>query len=277
MKTIGNYTFFWGASDVLSNWHLSEFVVGSIKFNRNEQHMMYRKSLLFGDTVTAAKILREPDAKRQKDLGQQVTPWVESVWVANRMRIMVEGLYAKFSQNPKMALVLLGTGTTTLVEASPYDDIWGVKLGVDHPDILDPAKWRGLNLLGQALESVRTMLRKKLGISLDTLEPGLPAGDEEARAAFEAWANEKGYKVRDQWMFNTFLDPRTREAWEGFSALWSMRGPVLGVHAVYRCRDCYGPLGEEHSDTCGLASGPVTPEHVGDSPIPVRYPELEKA
>jgi ribA/ribD-fused uncharacterized protein len=45
--------------------------------------------------------------------------------------------------------------TKPLVEASPYDLIWGVGLGEHHPDVTDKSKWRGLNLLGQALMKVR--------------------------------------------------------------------------------------------------------------------------
>jgi hypothetical protein len=39
---------------------------------------------------------------------------------------------------------------------------------------------------------------------------------------------------------------------------------------TWRCRDCYGPLGEEHSENCGIGRGLITREHVGDSPIPNR-------
>ena len=54
--------------------------------------------------------------------------------------------------------LLLATAPTELVEASPYDLIWGVGLGEHHPDITDKSKWRGQNLLGQALMKVRDTL-----------------------------------------------------------------------------------------------------------------------
>jgi ribA/ribD-fused uncharacterized protein len=45
-----------------------------------------------------------------------------------------------------------------LVEASPYDRIWGIGLGHDHDDVARPTMWRGLNLLGFALMEVRERL-----------------------------------------------------------------------------------------------------------------------
>jgi ribA/ribD-fused uncharacterized protein len=47
------------------------------------------------------------------------------------------------------------TGRTVLVEASPYDRIWGVGLPPTHEDVAHPARWKGTNLLGFALMDVR--------------------------------------------------------------------------------------------------------------------------
>jgi ribA/ribD-fused uncharacterized protein len=212
MKTVNNMALFWGRGDVLSNWHLSTFVVDDIEFNCNEQHMMYKKAMLFGDTEVARRVLAEKDPAGHKALGKQVKPWVEAVWVANRMRIMVDGLYAKFTQNPKMARVLLDTGDTILVEASPYDGIWGVKLGANDPAILNKDTWPGLNLLGQALEIVRSRLRAELGAA----KP-LPLRHEELRKEFEDWAARHGIPTREQWIGHTYLNAGTRNAWEGFA------------------------------------------------------------
>jgi hypothetical protein len=43
----------------------------------------------------------------------------------------------------------------TLVEASPIDAIWGIALAEDDKDALDIKKWRGENLLGYILTSLR--------------------------------------------------------------------------------------------------------------------------
>lgn len=47
------------------------------------------------------------------------------------------------------------TGETVLVEASPFDGIWGIKMSEDNSDIYTPEKWNGQNLLGFVLMDVR--------------------------------------------------------------------------------------------------------------------------
>ena len=70
----------------------------------------------------------------------------------------MEGNRAKFSQHPDLQEFLLGTGERVLVEASPVDRIWGAGLAADDDRIADPHSWRGLNLLGFALMTVRDEL-----------------------------------------------------------------------------------------------------------------------
>lgn len=65
-----------------------------------------------------------------------------------------------FSQNMELKAFLLSTGDAILAEASPYDGIWGIRMQADAPDIVNPLKWRGQNLLGFALMEVRDELRR---------------------------------------------------------------------------------------------------------------------
>ena len=48
----------------------------------------------------------------------------------------------------------ISTGDSVLVEASPYDAVWGIRLAASSPEAQDPMKWRGQNLLGFALMEV---------------------------------------------------------------------------------------------------------------------------
>ena len=43
-------------------------------------------------------------------------------------------------QNSALRSFLLSTGDKVLVEASPTDRVWGIGLGKNNPDALDPQK-----------------------------------------------------------------------------------------------------------------------------------------
>ena len=143
-----------------SNWYPAAFIVDGVRFISSEQYMMFSKARLFGDTVTAAKILQEDDQLKIKNLGREVASFDSHVWGANNMEIMKRGLLAKFSQNEDIKAVLLGTGDNKLAECAPRDLVWGIGYSTGSPNVQDPAKWRGKNRLGQVLMQVREELRK---------------------------------------------------------------------------------------------------------------------
>ena len=84
----------------------------------------------------------------------------DAVWQRERYGIVVEGSVHKFASDPALRAYLLCTGDRVLVEASPLDRIWGIGLAADDERALDPARWRGLNLLGFALMEARERLRR---------------------------------------------------------------------------------------------------------------------
>lgn len=147
--------------ECLSQWYPAPFVISGDRFPTAEHYMMHRKALLFGDSVTAASILRCGSAASAKELGRSVRAFDERAWNAHRMRIVVEGNLAKFIQNKACAAYLLGTQPALLVEASPYDRIWGIGLGPNDPRARDPRQWRGDNQLGNALMAVRAQLLER--------------------------------------------------------------------------------------------------------------------
>jgi ribA/ribD-fused uncharacterized protein len=75
-----------------------------------------------------------------------------------RYDIVVAGNLAKFGQHDDLRAFLVGTGRKVLVEASPYDRIWGIGMAAGNPDAHRPSAWRGCNLLGFALMEVRERL-----------------------------------------------------------------------------------------------------------------------
>jgi ribA/ribD-fused uncharacterized protein len=124
-----------------------------------EQYMMAEKAKLFNDSETLNLIMDETDQKTIKDLGRMVKNFNSNIWDENKYNIVLKGNFAKFSQNNNLKEFLLSTNDSIIVEASPYDKVWGIGMKQDDKNILDVSKWKGENLLGFALMEVRDMLR----------------------------------------------------------------------------------------------------------------------
>lgn len=157
------FTFFWNGP--FSNWHMVEFDVRGVTYNCMEQFMMAQKAILFGDEAKLLEIMASTNPKEQKALGRDVSNFNKTVWDAHRYTIVYSGNLAKFQQNVDLYELLMATELKTLVEASPFDDIWGIGMGVKckdgtpNPDVNDRTKWKGINLLGQVLTHVRETLK----------------------------------------------------------------------------------------------------------------------
>ena len=144
-----NYMFFWGG--MFSNWYISDdqFTVDGITYNCGEQYMMYQKAMTFNDKETAKKILDEIVPSEQKKLGRLVKNYNDSTWNRVRYNIVKRGLFAKFSQNENLKEYLLKYKGYQIVEASPYDRIWGI--GYYEQDAINNINNWGENLLGKIL------------------------------------------------------------------------------------------------------------------------------
>jgi ribA/ribD-fused uncharacterized protein len=102
--------------------------------------------------------------KEQKALGRSVKGFDKNKWEAVCREIVYEANYAKFTQNTVMKSELLRSGDRELVEASPYDNIWGIGMSESDKDILDKSKWKGTNWLGEAIMKVRkTIIEEQNG------------------------------------------------------------------------------------------------------------------
>ena len=163
-----DFLFFWGhhgkpgetTKACLSQWYPCMFTVNGIHYNCTEQFMMAEKARIMGDEETRKRILASTDPKVIKALGREVRNFDEFKWQKHRMGIVVTGNLHKFMNNEDLKLFLLSTRDKILVEASPYDTIWGIGMKEDEPDCHNIRLWKGENLLGFALMEVRGKLSK---------------------------------------------------------------------------------------------------------------------
>lgn len=125
-------------------------------------YMMVQKALLFSDASTASLMLATTDPAQHKALGRVVENFDEEVWDANKERIVEEENWWKFTRSEdgvEMCRRLLETGEREIVEASPFDRVWGVGFNEGVAG-RNTGRW-GQNLLGRALERVRGRLREE--------------------------------------------------------------------------------------------------------------------
>ncbi|KAI3336045.1 hypothetical protein F4824DRAFT_500536 [Ustulina deusta] len=184
--------YFWrpqeAATGYLSQWYAQPFRdradQGKV-YATAEHYMMHHKALLFGDAEAAAAILEATSPRKVKALGRAVRGFDPALWERERERVVAEGNWCKFSlpvldgrgadeaawrlgdgdgaqtmRAPSFRDVLLATGTRELVEASPFDRIWGVGFAAKGAEN-NRREW-GLNLLGKCLMEVREQFRNEV-------------------------------------------------------------------------------------------------------------------
>lgn len=159
---MSEYVFFFGETKTngfLSNFYFSSFIEDEQVFICNEQYMMYRKAKLFDDKINMKRILKCSTPLEAKRYGRKVKNFDDKIWFENRIQIVTDGLRLKFTQNLDLKKKLLDTNDKILVEASPYDKIWGIGLNVREAMVTEQKDWPGQNLLGKCLMQVREELR----------------------------------------------------------------------------------------------------------------------
>lgn len=165
------YLFFWGhtpqasgeiGASCLSQWWMQRFTVEGVTYSCAEQFMMAEKARLFQDEEMLEIIMAAKSPKEMKAHGRAVKHFDNETWNNRSYQIVKTACKAKFGQNPELLQFILRTEKRILVEASPRDRIWGIGMGKSNPDVENPMKWRGTNLLGFALSEARDELKKEL-------------------------------------------------------------------------------------------------------------------
>lgn len=160
------FLFFWGhtvkeeiTKACFSQWFPFQFEENGIEYQTAEHYMMAGKAKLFNDNETLEEILKSDSPNQAKKLGRKVKNFDPKLWNEQKYEIVKRANLLKFSQNQKFKDFLLSTNDKILVEASPYDTIWGIGMLETDPKAANPIQWDGENLLGFALMEVRDELR----------------------------------------------------------------------------------------------------------------------
>lgn len=186
------YTFFFNLKSPFSNFHPSVFEYKDIKFVSNEQFMMYSKARNFSDYDSGKKILSINESSVAKKLlsgeisrldivndrelssqwnalmmevkkyGRGVKNYDDDIWSAKREKIVLFGVRLKFTQNSDLMQELQNTGNSKMVEASPYDKVWGIGLSEQDAKKIPVENWPGMNLLGKVFDQFKTELANRL-------------------------------------------------------------------------------------------------------------------
>lgn len=173
------YHTFWQAEDMLSQWYKGQPIfVNGREYVTAEQYMMSEKALLFGDLDSYRKIMAEPDPAVCKKLGRGVTGFDSQGWDNAFREIIFHGNLAKLQSDIEIVDFLLSTEDAVLVEASPYDDIYGA--GLKREDLLNgdgslkvlPQNWhkegstkQAENNLGFVLMGLRDLFMQLMGMN----------------------------------------------------------------------------------------------------------------
>lgn len=144
----------------LCQWYDLPFKVGNIEYGTMEQYMMDQKAKVFGDCEIQEKIMDSVDPETAKRLGREVKGFNRAIWDKVKYTIVLTGNYYKFAENKPLRDYLLSTSNKIIVEASPYDNIWGIAISKDEEIAKNPYKWKGKNLLGFALMELRNELKR---------------------------------------------------------------------------------------------------------------------
>jgi ribA/ribD-fused uncharacterized protein len=165
------FLYFWGHRPstpgtgpwCLSQWWPAPFTVDGVEYWTAEHYMMATKARLFGDDSIIDSILSVEDPCQAKAFGRQVRGFDEQSWKRNRYSIVKRGNLEKFRQNPELNGYLCSTSGYFLVEASPFDTVWGIGLDANDERAKRPSEWRGENLLGFVLMDVRDVVARAEG------------------------------------------------------------------------------------------------------------------
>jgi ribA/ribD-fused uncharacterized protein len=173
MRITDTHIYFFTKQDIFSNFAYSPFIyereiksilgkdIQKIYFECSEQGFMFEKCMFFEQYEMAEKCIKETDPKKVKEIGRSIPNFDKDRWDKVSFDKMYNICYSKYNFNKIAREELLNTGDKILVEASPWDLIWGVGLSKNDDNILQEENWKGENRLGKVLMKIRKTIRNE--------------------------------------------------------------------------------------------------------------------
>lgn len=155
--------YFAGTRDAFSNFHpvpggLLDPEFGA-RWPTSEHAFMARKARLFGDDAAIEALKKAASPQAAKAIGRRVRGFDAARWDAASQDAMRQALRLKFAL-PHFEAALLATGERELVEAAPWDRLWGIGMDAQKAAVTPRSQW-GRNWLGLALMDVRAERRAR--------------------------------------------------------------------------------------------------------------------
>lgn len=144
-----------GPNGYLSPFWPVEFTMDDTKYFTALQAFEVARARELGNEALRVALLRTRSTRTMRFLTKKLDRQpkdVKSLWV----RIFT----AVYQQHPELKERLLATGTDALVFADLRTGPSGIGMGIREAGVLDPSRWKGENMVGAALESLRIQFRE---------------------------------------------------------------------------------------------------------------------
>lgn len=146
---------FFSKYSALSNHHYSPFLLNNHNYQNMEHYLAFQKASLTDNQPLIQRAELASDPLEAKAILNSLREDHVDEWTQRVEAVTLDGLRAKFSQNPQLASFLRGTKGLQIGEASK-NPRWGIGLDLNDRDVLNISKWDiNGNLLGKCLMKIR--------------------------------------------------------------------------------------------------------------------------
>ena len=142
---------FFGELCPLSNFHHSPFIYNGVDYHSSEQLIQHEKAKYFNDQAAVRSILNAKTPLACKWAAKEINNYDAKKWASIASKQCLNGIEAKFLQNPRAMQALLETDGKRLIECSK-DTTWGTGKAIHDPTAL---QWKHQGILGKLLEEIR--------------------------------------------------------------------------------------------------------------------------